>query len=165
MSVAVCFFACCGFMSTWASYLLPDSNVSVSKRTENQADNSTKCRVNQEESAAMVLSSPPKTKRIDTKHYQGPEGCSLGLKSASDESWYQSQRGRVWYGQLPECSVWLVDGATHTQKNDVENDSSLKSGAEIFVLLLCGMQLVLGSNVLTVLDHIGGCHADDDQVF
>ena len=47
----------------------------------------------------------------------------------------------------------VVDGATHhTQKNDVErNGGSLENVAEIFVLFLCGVQLVLRSCVLTVL--------------
>ena len=46
----------------------------------------------------------------------------------------------------------VVDGATHTQKGDVEsNGGSLENVAEIFVLFLCGIQLVLGSGVLTVL--------------
>jgi hypothetical protein len=34
----------------------------------------------------------------------------------------------------------VVDGATHTQKDDVErNGGSLKSVAEMFVLFLCGV--------------------------
>ena len=34
----------------------------------------------------------------------------------------------------------VVDGATHTQKDDVENDGgSLENVAEIFVLFLCGV--------------------------
>jgi hypothetical protein len=50
-------------------------------------------------------------------------------------------------------SVSVVDGATHTQKDDVEsNGDSLESVAEIFVLFLCGVQLVLRSGVLTILD-------------
>ena len=50
-------------------------------------------------------------------------------------------------------SVSVVDGATHTQKDDVEsNGGSLENIAEIFVLFLCGVQLVLRSGVLTVLD-------------
>jgi len=37
-------------------------------------------------------------------------------------------------------SVSVVDGATHTQKDDVENDGgSLENVAEIFVLFLCGV--------------------------
>jgi hypothetical protein len=37
-------------------------------------------------------------------------------------------------------SLSVVDGATHTQKDDVEsNGGSLESVAEIFVLLLCGV--------------------------
>jgi hypothetical protein len=45
--------------------------------------------------------------------------------------------------------VSVVDGATHTQKDDVEsNGGSLENIAEIFVLFLCGVQLVLRS---------GGC--------
>ena len=47
----------------------------------------------------------------------------------------------------------VVDGATHTQKDDAEsNGGSLENVAEIFVLFLCGVQLVLRSGVLTVLD-------------
>ena len=49
--------------------------------------------------------------------------------------------------------VSVVDGATHTQKDDVENNGgSLENVAEIFELFLCGIQLVLRSGVLTVLD-------------
>ena len=41
-------------------------------------------------------------------------------------------------------SVRVVDGATHTQKDDVEsNGGPLENDAEIFVLFLCGVQLVL----------------------
>ena len=47
----------------------------------------------------------------------------------------------------------VVDGATQTQKDDVEsNGGSLENVAEIFVLLLCGVQLVLRSGVLTILE-------------
>ena len=47
----------------------------------------------------------------------------------------------------------VVDGATHTQEDDVEsNGGSLESVAEIFVLFLCGVQLVLRSGVFTILD-------------
>ena len=50
-------------------------------------------------------------------------------------------------------SVSVVDGAAHTQKDDVENNGgSLENVADVFVLLLCGVQLVLRSSVLTVLD-------------
>jgi len=50
-------------------------------------------------------------------------------------------------------SVSVVDGATHTQKDDVEsNGGSLENVAEVFVLFLCGVQLVLRSGVLTILD-------------
>ena len=36
----------------------------------------------------------------------------------------------------------VVDGATHTQNDDVEgNGGSLENGAEAFVLFLCGAQL------------------------
>ena len=50
-------------------------------------------------------------------------------------------------------SVSVVDGATHTQKDDVEsNGGSLENAAKVFVLFLCGVQLVLRSSVLTVLD-------------
>ena len=48
----------------------------------------------------------------------------------------------------------VVDGATHTQKDDVEsNGGSLENVAEIvFVLFFCGVQPVLRSGVLTILD-------------
>ena len=47
----------------------------------------------------------------------------------------------------------VVDGATHSQKDDVEsNGGFLKDGAEAFVLFLRGAHLVLRSSVLTVLD-------------
>ena len=50
-------------------------------------------------------------------------------------------------------SVGVVDGAAHTQKDDVEsNGGSLENAAKVFVLFLCGVQLVLRSSVLTVLD-------------
>ena len=50
-------------------------------------------------------------------------------------------------------SVSVVDDATRTQKNDVEsNGGSLESVAQVFVLFFCGVQLVLRSGVLTVLD-------------
>ena len=50
-------------------------------------------------------------------------------------------------------SVRVVDGATHTQKDDVEsNGDSLENVAKVFVLFLCGVQLVLRSGVLTILD-------------
>ena len=50
-------------------------------------------------------------------------------------------------------SVSIVDGAAHTQKDDVKsNGSSLENVAKVFVLFLCGVQLVLRSGVLTVLD-------------
>jgi hypothetical protein len=49
--------------------------------------------------------------------------------------------------------VNVVDGATHTQEDDVEsNGGSLENVAEIFVLFLCGVQLVLRSGVFTILD-------------
>ena len=38
----------------------------------------------------------------------------------------------------------VVDGATHTQEDDVKsNGGSVENVAEIFVLFLCGVQLVL----------------------
>ena len=50
-------------------------------------------------------------------------------------------------------SVSVVDGAAHTQIDDVKsNRGSLENVAKVFVLSLCGVQLVLRSNVLTVLD-------------
>ena len=47
----------------------------------------------------------------------------------------------------------VVDGAAHTQKDDVEsNGGSLENVAEVFVLFLCGVQLVLRSDVFTILN-------------
>ena len=47
----------------------------------------------------------------------------------------------------------VVDGAAHTQKDDLEsNGGSLENVADVFVLFLCGVQLVLRSGILTVLD-------------
>ena len=47
----------------------------------------------------------------------------------------------------------VVDGAAHTQKIDMEsNGGSLENIAKVFVLFLCGVQRVLRSGVLTVLD-------------
>ena len=47
----------------------------------------------------------------------------------------------------------VVDDAAHTQKDDVEsNGGSLENVAKVFVLFFCGVQLVLRSGVLTVLD-------------
>ena len=47
----------------------------------------------------------------------------------------------------------VVDGAVHTQKVDGEsNGGSLENVAEIFVLFLCGVQLVLRSGVFTILE-------------
>jgi len=49
--------------------------------------------------------------------------------------------------------VIIVDGAIHSLKDGVEgNGSSLKGGAQAFMLFLRGAQLVLRSSVLTVLD-------------
>ena len=48
-------------------------------------------------------------------------------------------------------SVSVVDGATHTQKDDVEsNGCSLENVADIYVLFFCSVQLVLRSGVLTI---------------
>ena len=47
----------------------------------------------------------------------------------------------------------FVDGAAHTQNDDVEsNGGSLENAAKVFVLFLCGVQLVLRSGVLIILD-------------
>ena len=47
----------------------------------------------------------------------------------------------------------LVDGAAHTQKDDLKsNRGSLENVAKVFVMFLCGVQLVLRSCVLTILD-------------
>jgi hypothetical protein len=49
--------------------------------------------------------------------------------------------------------VGVVDGAAHTQKDDVKsNRGSLENVAKVFVLFLRGVQLVLRSGVLKVLD-------------
>jgi len=50
-------------------------------------------------------------------------------------------------------SVIVVDGAAHTQKDDVESSrGSLENVAGLFVLFLCSVQLVLRSGVFTILD-------------
>ena len=50
-------------------------------------------------------------------------------------------------------SVRIVDGATHTQKDYVESNGGFSEKiAKVFVLLLCGVQLVLGPGVSTILD-------------
>ena len=47
----------------------------------------------------------------------------------------------------------VVDGAAHTQRDDVEsNGGSLENVAKVFVLFLCSVSLVMRSGVLTVLD-------------
>ena len=52
--------------------------------------------------------------------------------------------------------VSVVCGATHSQKNGVEsNGGSLTDGAEALMLFLRGAQLVMRSNILTVLDLDG----------
>jgi hypothetical protein len=49
--------------------------------------------------------------------------------------------------------VGVVDGAAHTQRDDVEsNGGSLENVAKVFVLFLCGVQLVLRSGAFTILD-------------
>jgi hypothetical protein len=49
--------------------------------------------------------------------------------------------------------VIVVDSATHSQKEGVEgNGGSLEDGAEPFIPLLRGTQLILRSSVLTLLD-------------
>jgi len=48
--------------------------------------------------------------------------------------------------------VSVVDGAAHTQNDDVEsNGGSLENVAKVFLLFLCGVRLVLRSGVLTIL--------------
>ena len=48
---------------------------------------------------------------------------------------------------------------THTQKDDVQRDGgTLENVAEVFVLFLCGVQLVLRSGILTILDLDGESH-------
>jgi hypothetical protein len=51
-------------------------------------------------------------------------------------------------------SVGVVYGAAHTQEDDVESDgdSLLENIVKVFVLFLCGVQLVLRSGGFTVLD-------------
>ena len=50
-------------------------------------------------------------------------------------------------------SVSVVDGAAHTQKDNVKsNRGSLENVAKVFVLFLCGVQLVLRPGVFTRLD-------------
>jgi len=48
--------------------------------------------------------------------------------------------------------VSVVDGAAHTQKDDVEsNGGSLENVEKVFVLFFCGVQLVLGSSQYLIL--------------
>ena len=50
----------------------------------------------------------------------------------------------------------VVDGAAYTQKGDVEsNGGAFENVAKVFVLFLCGVQLVLRSCVLTLFDLDG----------
>ena len=51
-------------------------------------------------------------------------------------------------------SVSVADGAAHTQKDDVESNGggSIENVAKVFLLFLCGIQLVLRSGVFTVLN-------------
>ena len=44
-----------------------------------------------------------------------------------------------------------------TPKKVKSNGGSLENVAEVFVLSLCGVQLVLRSGVFTVLDHVEVC--------
>ena len=46
----------------------------------------------------------------------------------------------------------VVDGTAHTQKDDVESNGGSREMLQMSVLFLCGVQLVLRSGVLTVLD-------------
>jgi len=47
----------------------------------------------------------------------------------------------------------MVPPTAHTQKDDVEsNGGTLENVAEVFVLFLSGVQLVLRSGVITILD-------------
>jgi len=51
------------------------------------------------------------------------------------------------------CAIRSATEITHSQKDGVEsNGGSLKGGAEVFMLILCGAQLVLRSSVLRVFD-------------
>ena len=62
-----------------------------------------------------------------------------------------SLRIETWFLERLQ-SVSVEDGAAHAQKDDVEsNKGSLENVAKVFVLFLCGVQLVLRSGVLTVL--------------
>jgi len=51
-------------------------------------------------------------------------------------------------------SVSVVDGAAHTQKDDVGSNRGFLENfvAKVFVLFLCGVQLLLRSGALTVFD-------------
>jgi len=60
---------------------------------------------------------------------------------------------RIKTSSLKGFRVCVVDGAAHTQKDDVEsNGGSLENVAKVFMLFLCGVQLVLRSGVLAILD-------------
>jgi hypothetical protein len=65
---------------------------------------------------------------------------------------FSSLRVKIQLLKKLQCVI-VVDGATRSKKDVVEgNGGSLKDGAEAFVLLLRGAQLVLRSSVLTELD-------------
>ena len=75
--------------------------------------------------------------------------CRMNMKLGSNVFLFENQTQLLKRLQR----VIDVDGATHSQKDGVEgNGGSLEDGAEAFMLLLRGAQLVLRSSVLTVLD-------------
>ena len=124
--------------------------------------------INQGNRATLVPSTVKLLHREkDGKINGDQEGCRLGLKPAPDESYNSTGKGtssmdkfsskvhRVHMelgGKLNNFlrietqflkrlqSVSVVDGAAHTQKDDVEsNGGSLENVAEVFVLFLCNV--------------------------
>ena len=95
--------------------------------------------------------------RVDNSTGKGTSGMD---KSSSEVHRVHMERGCKLLSSLRIETQFLerlqrvsfVDGAAHTHKDDVgSNRGSLENVAEVFVLFLCGVQLILRSGVLTVL--------------
>ena len=95
--------------------------------------------------------------RVDNSTGKGTSG--MDKLSSKVHRVYMELGGKLLYSlriktQFLESlqSVSVVDGATHTQKDDVESNGGSREMLQMSVLFLCGVQLVLRSGVLTVLD-------------
>ena len=81
----------------------------------------------------------------------GPVDIQLCLKWEQCHQHNHNEGPELFLERLQSVSV--ADGATHTQKDDVEsNGGSLENVAEVYVLFLCNLWLVLRSGVLTILN-------------